>query len=233
MIKAIFLDWFNTLARFEPPREALFCRALQEAGIQSSPKQVMRGLLLADRYWFDEDNKSKVRLRRPEEQAEVRRRYQEILLAEAGIEVGEQQFWHIGNKAQELYKDVTFVLFEDVLSTLEALKGRRYIIGLLTNLNRDMTPICRRLGLESYLDFMVTAEEVGSDKPEPPIFLKALEQARASASEAIHVGDQYKIDVVGAWGVGISPILIDRYDLYPEVTDCPRIHHLAEIPGYL
>jgi len=96
-----------------------------------------------------------------------------------------------------------------------------------------MGPICRKLGLEPYLDFVVTSEEAGADKPNPPIFQAALRQARVDASEAIHVGDQYKIDVVGARGVGINPILIDRYDLYPELSDCPRIRNLTELAKYL
>jgi len=61
----------------------------------------------------------------------------------------------------------------------------------------------------------------------------ALQRAGVDASEAIHVGDQYKIDVAGARGVGINPILIDRYDLYPEFSDCPRIRNLTELTKYL
>jgi len=233
VIKAVFLDWFNTLARFEPPREELHCQVLHEFGIEASPQKVMRGLMLADRYWFGEDIKSKVKARSPEEQAEVGRHYQEILLTEAGVKVTKELFAKIMQKVQELYKGITFALFEDVLPALKTLKGQKFILGLLTNLDRDMAPICRRLGLEPYLDFVVTSEEAGSDKPQPPIFLTALEWAGVNASEAVHVGDQYKIDVVGARGVGISPILIDRYGLYPEVTDCPRILSLTELAGYL
>ena len=48
-----------------------------------------------------------------------------------------------------------------------------------------------------------------------------------------HVGDQYRIDVAGAVGVGIKPVLIDRYDIYPEVSDCPRIHNLTELARHL
>ena len=89
------------------------------------------------------------------------------------------------------------------------------------------------MGLEPYLDFIVSSGEVGVDKPDPHFFLAALEQAGVSAAEAVHVGDQYKLDVVGARGVGITPILIDRYDLYPEVSDCPRIRRLTEVAKYL
>jgi putative hydrolase of the HAD superfamily len=93
--------------------------------------------------------------------------------------------------------------------------------------------MCRELGIASYLDFTVTSAEVGADKPQPPIFLKALELAGVKADEAIHVGDQYQNDVLGAKGVGISPILLDRADYYAEITDCPRIRSLTEISKYL
>ncbi len=96
-----------------------------------------------------------------------------------------------------------------------------------------MAPICRQLGLEPYLDFVVTSKEAGADKPKPPIFLAALDKAGVNASEAVHVGDQYKLDVIGARGVGISPILIDRYDIYPNISDCPRIHSLTELAQHL
>jgi len=233
VVKAVFLDWFHTLARFEPPREELQCQALQEFGIKTSPQEVKPGLFLADEYWFDENIKSRVRVRSSEEQAEIGLRYLQILLTEAGIKVTKELLLKILKKVQELYKGMTFVLFEDVLPALKELKKQKLVLGLLTNLNKDMTPICRQLGLEPYLDFVVTSEDVGSDKPQPPIFLAALERAGVAASEAFHVGDQYKIDVVGARGVGIKPILIDRDNLYPDVTDCPRIRLLPEVVEYL
>ena len=64
-------------------------------------------------------------------------------------------------------------------------------------------------------------------------FCWALERAGVDASEVAHCGDQHSLDVVGDRGVGISPILIDRYDLYPEVTDCPRIHTLPEVAEHI
>ncbi|MBA7472628.1 (S)-2-haloacid dehalogenase 4A [subsurface metagenome] len=133
----------------------------------------------------------------------------------------------------EQFKSVTFALFDDVLSTLKTLKQQNFILGLLTNLDRDMVSICRELGLEPYLDFVVTAKEAGADKPSPPIFLAALDKAGVNASEAVHVGDQYKLDVIGARAIGINPILVDRYDIYPEVSDCPRIHSLTELAQHL
>jgi FMN phosphatase YigB (HAD superfamily) len=74
---------------------------------------------------------------------------------------------------------------------------------------------------------------VGSDKPHPPIFHTALKRAGVPPSEALHVGDQYRIDVVGAQGVGIQALLLDREDFYPQISDCPHIRSLSQVADYL
>jgi len=233
MIKAIFFDWFYTLARFEPPRHQLYSQAFREFGVELSPEKVVRGILIADQYFFEENAKSPVAERSPEEQARVYIHYPNTILTEAGAKTPRELSLKILKRVTEQFKGVAFTLFDDVLSTLKALKQRNFILGLLTNLNSDMVAICRELGLEPYLNFVVTSKEVGADKPKPPIFLAALDKAGVNASEAVHVGDQYKLDVIGARGIGINPILIDRYDMYPEVSDCPRIHSLTELAQHL
>ena len=233
MIKAIFFDWFNTLAHFEPPRHQLYGQAFREFGIELPPLKIIRGILIGDQYYFEENAKSPVEKRSPEEQVEVYLHYPQAILAEAGVKAPRELPLKILKIVKQQFKGVNFALFDDVLPTLKTLKQQNIILGLITNLTKDVNPICRELGLEPYLDFTVTSEEAGADKPKPPIFLTALDKARVNASEAVHVGDQYKLDVVGARGVGITPILIDRYDIYPEVSDCPRIHDLTELVQYL
>ncbi len=233
MIKAVFFDWFNTLARFDPPREELHSQVLGEFGIGVLPQKLMPGVFAADTYWFEENARSAIRDRSPEEQKEVNIHYQKILLAEVGINTSREVLLRVVKRLRELFSGVTFALFDDVLTVLPKLKQRGLTLGLLTNLARDMVPICNKLGLEPYIDFTITSGEVGVDKPDPLIFLAALERAGVNAAETIHVGDQYKVDVIGARGVGIAPILIDRYNLHPEVSDCPRIVSLTELNKYL
>ncbi len=233
MIKAVFFDWFYTLARFEPPRHQLYGRAFREFGIELPPEKVMRGILIADQYFFEENAKSSVAERSPEEQLEVYIHYPNTILTEARAKAPEDLPLKIIKRVREQFKGVAFSLFDDVLPTLKVLKQQNLTLGLLTNLNSDMVSICRGLGLESYIDFVVTSKEAGADKPSPPIFLAALDKAGVNASEAVHVGDQYKLDVIGARGIGIKPILVDRYDTYPEVSDCPRIHSLTELAQHL
>jgi putative hydrolase of the HAD superfamily len=120
-----------------------------------------------------------------------------------------------------------------VLPTLTILRKRDLVTGLLSNLHRDLDQLCTRLGVAPYFDFLLTSQAVGSEKPHPAIFLTALERAAAKPEEAIHVGDQYYSDVIGAQRVGIMPLLLDRYDLGKQLKGCTRIKSLTEIVGYL
>ena len=235
MIKAVFLDWFNTLALYDPPREELQSKALREFDIDIPPEKIRPALLIADKWFFEEYATSPITKRSPEEQVKIYTRYQQTILTESGVDPSSISdiLPEIMKKAQELSGDMKFILFSDVLPTLKTLKNQDLTLGLLTNIVSDMKPVCTELGLEPYLNFIVTSGEAGADKPQPEIFLTALERAGVEAEEAVHVGDQYKIDIVGAMGVGIRPILLDRNDLYPDFTECPRIHSLSELTEYI
>ena len=60
----------------------------------------------------------------------------------------------------------------------------------------------------------------------------ALAAAGVSAEEAVHVGDTYGADIVGAQGVGIRPILLDR-DGTQTCRWSETIQSLTELPGLL
>jgi len=225
MIKAVFFDWMNTLAHPEPDRHEQYCQTARELGIKISPQKAMRGIYVAD---------SQVPAGIPPKWSEEKDpepfiRFQEILLAEAGIKLPRDMILKLIKRFKQLLEEASFVLYDDVLPTVKTLKQRGLILGVISNL------YIGRVGaaLDPYLDLVVTSKEAGADKPEPPIFLLALDRAGVNAAAAIYVGDQYDIDVVGARGVGIKPILIDRYDLMPEVSDCPRVHSLTELTQYL
>ncbi|MDO9333682.1 MAG: HAD family hydrolase [Dehalococcoidales bacterium] len=233
MIKAVFFDWFNTLAHYHPPREELERQALQELGFAVSPQVVSRGLYLADKNFYEENARLPIRQRSPEEQARIYAGFQLTILQEASITPKQDLVLKLMSRMRELNATMKFILYDDVLPTLKAVKGRKLTVGLLTNLQREIDSMCRELGIASYIDFTVTSGEVGADKPQAPIFLKALELAKIKPQEAIHVGDQYNNDVKGARAVGIVPLLLDRTNLYPEITDCPRIQSLIEVTKYL
>ena len=233
MIKAVFFDWFNTLAHYYPPREELESQALKELGFDVSPKSISYGLYLGDKHMYEENARRPIRDRSREEQTKLYAGFHRIILKETGINATDGQVMQLLARMFQLNASMKFVLFDDVVETLKTLKAQGLKLALLTNLQTEVNTMCRELGIGEYLDFTVTSSEVGADKPQPPIFLKALNLARVNAAEAIHVGDQYQNDVLGARGVGITPILLDRADYYKEITDCPRIHGLSEVSKFV
>ena len=77
---------------------------------------------------------------------------------------------------------------------------------------------------------IVCADMVNAYKPHRELFQKALEFAGCKPEEAIHIGDSYSSDVLGARTVGIKPILVQRNDdTQYEDEELITVRSLAEI----
>jgi HAD superfamily hydrolase (TIGR01549 family) len=141
-------------------------------------------------------------------------------------------------QATEIYKHYRSLrgglqLFDDVLPLLTELRERGIVTAIISNNDRALGPICQELGLDGHIEFGLSSWEIGFEKPDPHIFREALRLAKVSAGEALHVGDQYHSDVVGALAVGIMPLLLDRFGFYADITDCQHIGSLLEVLYYL
>ena len=231
MIKAVFFDFYNTLTSFDPAREELQATACSEFGIEVDRKAIPRGYWFADDFMSRENALSPIHKRSQADELAFWSDYEAIILKRAGVDVGKDLALRIFTRARQL--DRRLILFDDVLPILRILKDRGIVVGLVSNLSRGLDGHCNELGLTPYVDFAITSAEIGAEKPHPPIFLVALERARVSASEAIHVGDQYFADVAGAKGVGINPLLLDRNGFWEGINDSPRIRGLSETVNYL
>lgn len=118
-----------------------------------------------------------------------------------------------------------FYLFPEVEQVLNSLHERGCITGIISNISCRLPVYLEQLGITSHFKFAIASDVFGASKPDPSIFEEALRMAGVNASQAIHVGDSYAADIVGAKGVGITPVLIDRDDQHPE-ADCHRINSL-------
>ena len=231
MIKAVFFDFYNTLGRFDPPREELQAVACGEFGIQVTPEGITLGYALADAYMAREVAKVPLRRRGSQGVKDFFAEYERLLLRGAGVDVSLEVALKVS--ARLLVLSYGFALYDDVLPTLDVLKKQGFTLALLSNNEGDMNKLCERVGLSPYLDFAINSEGEGLAKPHPAIFLDALKRAQVEPHEALHVGDQYEADVKGALGVGIHPVLLDRTGLKTDVQDCPRIEGLPELVGLL
>jgi putative hydrolase of the HAD superfamily len=231
MTKAVFFDLYFTLIRYEPPQEQLEANALKEFGINTDPDVFDRPMAVANEFMVQEIALRPLSKRSREETIALYAQFQRIVLREAGIEPDEKLVLAMLGKMQQF--NTKLVLFDDVIPALRELKSRGLILGLISNVERDLTATINELGLPSWLDIVVTSLEAGFSKPQPEIFEEAMRRAAVQPSEAVYVGDQYQVDCVGAERAGMKGILIDRGGYLQEMTNCPRIQSLGELTGHL
>jgi FMN hydrolase / 5-amino-6-(5-phospho-D-ribitylamino)uracil phosphatase len=98
-------------------------------------------------------------------------------------------------------------LFDDVIPVLSALKSQ-YILVALTNGNAHIN----KTGLGDYFSFQISAADVKAAKPDPAMFLQAMQQAGVEASQTLHVGDHPVHDIRGARNAGIDAVWLNRFE---------------------
>ena len=231
MIKAVFFDLYNTLARFHPPREQLQMRAARDFGLELEPAGILRGYVEADHYMTEQNGRRHIAQLPREERRAFFARYERLILKGAGVDADEELAARVWARVREI--PYAMRAYDDAVPTLRALKERGLTLGLVSNIYQDLGDLCQRLGVAPFLDFMVSSQSAGAEKPHAGIFLAALEKAKVEPQEALHVGDQYHGDVVGARGVGIHPILLDRDGLLDSYNDVDKISGLAEVVRFI
>jgi HAD superfamily hydrolase (TIGR01509 family) len=185
VIEAVLFDWSNTLVQFTWDDELLV--AGHRAGLGR-------------------------------DDPEFTERYRELMLAD-GVPHRPygQVLRELGVADPDAFIDAEHEVWRPahaVLGSATALLGSLQARGLKTGLVANSWPEPARLlradaaafGLEPFLDVMVFSEEVDAAKPDPEIFLRALEEVGSEPSAAMFVGDRLETDVQGAASVGMTTV---------------------------
>ncbi len=112
-------------------------------------------------------------------------------------------------------------------AVLQALRDRGLTLGMISNSNGWVERLMTESGLRPYFHFVLDSRLVGLEKPDPRIFLMALDQVGIGPAEALYIGDLYSIDIVGPRAAGMRAILLDPAGLWEQV-DCAKARDLSE-----
>jgi putative hydrolase of the HAD superfamily len=126
-----------------------------------------------------------------------------------------------------------FRRYPDVDEALAELRARGFRLGIVSNWDPSLELLCANHGLPERVEFVVASESEGFAKPGPALFQRALALAGVTPERVVHVGDSYEHDVVGASGLGIQAVLLDRGGYYTAATWRPTVRSLAELPALL
>lgn len=231
MIKVIFFDIYGTLVRFDPPVEVLQQQACKALGLHVSTEGIRKGYQLADAFMAKQNAQLPLTNLSASKKAEFFIGYEKLILQGAGVSVSNDVTSKIWELASSTPKQLT--LYEDVLPTFEKLRELGIQLGTISNISTNLNPTLAKTNLKSQIDYWLTSSETGTTKPDPRIFEMALQRANIEPHQAIHVGDQYLSDVMGAVRVGIRPVLLDRHDLLPKPSECSKIRSIKELIALL
>jgi putative hydrolase of the HAD superfamily len=157
-----------------------------------------------DWYWSDPERHRIGRLELAWARGEVVR----LALAEMGVDDPDLAR-RIGDTYHAL-RNQLIKPFDDAVSTVRWLRSQGCRLALLTNggsqAQRDKI---NRFDLGSLFDSILVEGEVGFGKPDPRIYVRALDDLRVAPAETWMVGDNLEWDVAGPQREGIAGIWID------------------------
>jgi putative hydrolase of the HAD superfamily len=154
----------------------------------------------------------------------------QILLELAGLPIG------AAPELADCYWDVLLDRLEPepgAAETLGALRALGLRIGVGTNMTADRQfEKLRRLGLLPLVDFLVTSEELGVEKPDPRLFTLCAEKAGVPLRCCAFVGDSLQKDALAALAAGMRGIWYRPVSLpEPVPEEIPAIRSLTELPA--
>lgn len=198
-VKGVLLDWRGTLA-LTMPESVWIARALRQVGLGAGPGDVERvkaSLTAAVSRAEVQETWSKM-----DESAELHRRtwYRVFHASAISSELADALYEIESNPAHNPFA-------EDVAPTLDALKRAGIKTAVVSDIHVDLRPAFARAGLGGYIDCFVLSFEHGLQKPNPSLFLRAIEQLGVEPSEALMVGDRSRYDGA-AVEAGIPTLLL-------------------------
>jgi HAD superfamily hydrolase (TIGR01549 family) len=121
-------------------------------------------------------------------------------------------------------------LIDGAVVSLEKLAAAGYSLAIVSNNSREeQLGKLQRLGIERYFASVIVSADHGFAKPDPRIFQLALEAMACCADDAIHVGDSWAADVIGAQNAGVRPIWFNRFHVTAACGDAAQISRLADL----
>ncbi|MGY6560822.1 MAG: YjjG family noncanonical pyrimidine nucleotidase [Luteibaculaceae bacterium] len=128
-------------------------------------------------------------------------------------------------------------LMPGALEILDYLKEKDYSMHIITNGFEDVQFIkMKQSGILSYFKTVTTSEMANAKKPQSEIFALALEKANSTKEEAIYVGDEPAVDVVGSLNFGIAAVwynTLGKSYVEDDISKAIEINQLVELKNIL
>ena len=199
----MLLDALGTLVELEPPAEPLRRELRERFGLELSQGQASEAIAREIAFYRAHHDEGRDRAAL----AMLRRRCAHTLrsaLPEPAAAIP------VGPLSDALMAALRFRPYPDVAPALRALRARGVRLVVVSNWDVSVHDVLAVTGLATLIDGTISSAELGSGKPGAAIFRHALTIAGVPATAAVHAGDSWEADVLGARAAGIRPVLVAR-----------------------
>ena len=231
-IDLVTFDLYDTLIELNPPRWERLAAAARKQGIDADPLVLREADLAAEDYFTTENGRLPIRDRDQSEREQFRLELMRRWLEAAGLPHDPKTTRDLRRAYISEFDEVPdhhhYRLFADVMPALRTLRRAGVKTALISNADDDVTVVAVHFDFAPLMDLIVTSALVGYEKPDPRTYYAALGPLEVDPARAVHVGDQPKSDVVGARGVGMGAVLLDRYARH-NGTETPTVGTLTEL----
>lgn len=186
---AVTIDAYGTLVALRDPVPALVS-ALREHGVERSHDEVREAFHAEVAYYVPRSHEG----RDEATLALLRRDCASVFLQAARATLDPGAF------VSDFVTSLEFELVPGALEAIARLREAGVGIAVVSNWDIALHEHLRQLGVELPI---VTSAEAGAPKPEPAIFLLALERLGVSPADAVHIGDS-PADEEGALAAGMG-----------------------------
>lgn len=221
-LDAIFFDVGDTLVFDEPSMSSRIVSALGAIGAKASEAQIQAGLRLAEDYvlpLYVEGIDT--------ESPEIRRQAMEAICRTAEVRMLDDSAWEAFAKA---YDGVEFArrVHPEAWPLLEFLSQQDVHLGIISDWDANLPSLLSELGIAEFFQSFSVSELVGAHKPSAALFQHALGYINTAPDRALHIGDFYELDYVGARSVGMRALLFDWRNRVP-LPDVTRVASFSEL----
>jgi putative hydrolase of the HAD superfamily len=129
---------------------------------------------------------------------------------------------------EALLDAIRFTPYPDAAPALGVVRSLGLRAAVVSNWDCSLGSVLEDLGLGGLLNVVVTSAQAGAAKPDPAIFVVALQEVQCSAENALFVGDSPETDIAGARSAGLRAVLIDRS---PSIGDSGDVETIASLEG--
>jgi HAD superfamily hydrolase (TIGR01549 family) len=130
-----------------------------------------------------------------------------------------EQFWENMQASQTV-----FSIRQDWQETFSLLTEYGYRLGMISNTTIDLRPWLKKDNVLPYFDCMLHSYEFGRAKPDTSIFHQACAELELEPLQCAYVGNDYRIDVIGAHTAGLMPLLINDGKNLAEIPETTPFH---------